>query len=248
MKHTRRTVLISGCVVLCVLFCLLYWFYFRDWECSVPVNLEVVQGIDYFHDQPAEQYGTLFSSLCEQHPEKEKVETGPLSFTREIEWANDEKTYLSIVYQFQGEGADQLNSPADYLSSADAGMVIVSIYSVSEKDSLYTSVLQSLKNATDEIQLKKEMSKEYGRFRPIYNLFVKKGSKDDFAYYITPYNRCKNEYGMTDGDDCVAYAFFRFGEYQINLYESTNDVTQYQCMPLVLQDLADLFREAQKAS
>lgn len=235
-------------LILLLLFILFYLFYLRDWSRPVNVDVSVMQEVTYFHDQPAEQYGTLFSSLCEQHPEKEKVETGPLSFTREIEWANDEKTYLSIVYQFQGEGADQLNSPADYLSSADAGMVIVSIYSVSEKDSLYTSVLQSLKNATDEIQLKKEMSKEYGKFRPIYNLFVKKGSKDDFAYYITPYNRCKNEYGMTDGDDCVAYAFFRFGEYQINLYESTNDVTQYQCMPLVLQDLADLFREAQKAS
>lgn len=63
MKHTRRTVLISGCVVLCVLFCLLYWFYLRDWECSVPVNLEVVQGIDYFQDRSQEECDALFSAV-----------------------------------------------------------------------------------------------------------------------------------------------------------------------------------------
>lgn len=246
MKHTRRTVLISGCVVLCVLFCLLYWFYLRDWECSVPVNLEVVQGIDYFQDRSQEECDALFSAV-DRIGKEAHTSDDSIRYRRRVCWEKA-PSCLSIDYTFFRSADDPLFERSDLLSHDDASWINVLIYPRFMKDMIYTEDLSSLMLATDEAQIKKEMSKEYGRFRPIYNLFVQKGKTEDFSYYITPYNRTKNEYGMADGDDCVAYAFLRFGEYQINLYEHTHDGKRYQCLPLVLQDLADLFREAQKAS
>lgn len=245
MKHTCRIVLISGCVVLCVLFCLLYWLYLRDWECAVPVSLEMVQGIGYFRDRSSEECDALFSAV-DRIGKEERANIGSIRYRRKMYWEK-KSSRLSISYTFLRTKGDPMLERTDVQVDDEASWIHVLIYPRFMKDMIYTEDLSSLMLATDEAQIKKEMRKEYGRFRPIYNRFVQKGKEGDFAYYITPYNRTKNEYGMTDGDDCVAYAFFRFGEYQINLYEHTKDVTQYQFMPLVLQDLAELFDASQQA-
>ena len=45
-------------LILLLLFILFYLFYLRNWSRPVNVDVSVMQGVTYFHDQPAEQYGT----------------------------------------------------------------------------------------------------------------------------------------------------------------------------------------------
>lgn len=86
------------------------------------------------------------------------------------------------------------------------------------------------------------MDENYGRLRPIYRLFEQKGKAENGSYFVTPYDRSKNEFYDTDGNDGSAYAFLAFGEYRINLDEWTQDSKHYACMTIVLQDLVNLFQ------
>lgn len=236
-KRAVRWLIFGLCLALLLM--ILYFAFIRDWNRPVPFPAEAVKKITYFQGRSAGEAPAVLNTIylaC--GGEEQSIEREGFSFTRKAELADAD--VLSMAYVFWYSPQDSLFQDRPF-QQIRASRVNVSIYP--QSTSLAAWDTQNPAFASSEAEITQRMNETYGRFRPLYRLFEQKGKTENGSYFVTPYDRSKNEFHYADGNDGSAYAFLTFGEYRINLDEWTQDSKRYACLPLALGDLMELFQQ-----
>lgn len=242
-KRTIRWLIFGISMMLLLLISILYFVFIRDWNRPVPFPAEEVKKITYFQGRSAGDASAVLNDIYHACGAEEKsLERGSGSFTRRAELTVTGKEVLSLEYTFWFSPDDPLfqDRPFQQIRASR-----VNVYIYPEGASLETWPSDHLAFASNREEVDRRMDENYGRLRPLYRLFEQKGKAENVSYFVTPYDRSKNEFYDADGNDGSAYAFLAFGEYRINLDEWTQDSKRYACMPIVLQDLENLFQNSE---
>lgn len=224
-----------------ILFSIVYLVFIRDWNRPVPFPVEEIKKITCFQNRSAREAPAVLNSIYQAcGAQEQSLERESVSFIRKAELEDTCADVLSLEYIFWYSPEDPLFQERPF-QQLRASRVNVSVYPKGAV--LETWPSNHLAFASNKEEIEQRLDENYGQWRPLYRLLMQSGSGDGFSYEITPYDRAKNEFCYADGNDGSAYAFLTFGEYQMNLDEWTQDSKRYACLPVVLQDLADLLQK-----
>ncbi len=242
-------------VVLLGIITLIYFSYVRDWIRPVKVDVSAMENITYFNNKKSADHQSVLTKIHKQAHDNAGV-TEPYDELAEYYYSNPEHIYERAVW-FQIVEPSFLEISYTFNRANQSGnfsrdFVNVKIFQSPEyKFNYFTGPKLRLSYFGRGNQtLHGELSKNYGKFRPIFNLLSKHGKKDGFAYYISPLIYLKNEYGVVyNREKSTAFMVFVFEEYAITIdfpVIPPNDVEVL--IPIVLNDIETLLKQTENKS
>lgn len=213
---------------------LIYMCFIQRWIVPVSVVDEQITQLNCLYDKKSDESKFVFENLLEKSEGTSKIYTEEIrkvfegnKFTRTI-FFEDNSPVIEIDYDFKILG--------------DSGCCYVYI-----STNNITDFKKGLCNYSSIENLENMLSDEIGPFRPIYSLFVNRGSINNINYYITPVmagNRT-SEFYITpyNSTDKFIHSVYEVGEYRIDICEycTSDDTSKYLD---VLNDIGDLLNNA----
>lgn len=233
-----------------------YFVFVRSWRSSLDAESEIniMRNVSYFNNKSQIECKTTLSAIYSQCSDTisfdENQEVNNNGFER---WSDlnleDGTPVLTLGYYFKTRTKNEKNDPENIYAEYEDTYIYVYIYAGS--DFSYNllhgpSINTPYNKGASPPYLIEDFDKEFGKFRPIFNLMSKHGKKSGFEYYASPLISTKDDMGWPTNYGGIVGMVFVCNGYTIYIHESANSDYNYRYKD-VIADLDEVFKQTESA-